>query len=51
MPIWLRRFHIQTINQYFKDIEKENEKYKSDDRSNKIIKPDIDPSSTYNFKR
>ena len=35
MPIWLRRYHIQQLNQYFKDQEKEREKYTKDDTTSK----------------
>jgi hypothetical protein len=52
MPIWLRRYHIQQLNQYFKDQEKEREKYTKDDTtSKKVMGPNINPSSVYNFKK
>ena len=52
MPIWLRRYHIQQINQFFKDKEADLEKHKKDDTSsNKVMKPNIHPSSTFNFKK
>tara|TARA_R110001583_G_scaffold190408_1_gene354634 strand:+ start:917 stop:1075 length:159 start_codon:yes stop_codon:yes gene_type:complete len=52
MPIWMRRFHIQSIN---KHLEKENEEIRKaqgneqlgDDK--KILGPNVNPSSTYNF--
>mgnify|MGYP003682853451 FL=1 len=52
MPIWMRRFHIQSIN---KHLEKENEQIRKaqgneqlgDDK--KILGPNVNPSSTYNF--
>jgi len=52
MPIWLRKFNIQQINEYTK---KQNEEIKkSQGQSNigddKVLKPGgINPSSTYNF--
>jgi len=52
MPIWLRRYHIQQINQYFKDQEKESKKHTQDDTSSKkVMGPNINPSSVYNFKK
>jgi hypothetical protein len=51
MPIWLRKFHIQKINDFNK---KQNEEIKNIEKGtnsnpNKITKPNINPSSTYNF--
>ena len=52
MPIWMRRYHIQSINKF---LEKQNEEIRKqqgneqmgDDK--KIHGPNISPSSTYNF--
>ena len=53
MPIWMRKFHIQKINEFNKKQEEELEKRKgkSNMGDNKISKPNIKPSSTYNFKK
>ena len=51
MPIWLRRFHISRINDYVKkrneEIEKNNKGQTTD--SKQISRPNVNPSSTYNF--
>jgi hypothetical protein len=52
MPTWLRRFHIQKINE---QIEKENEEMRKaqgneqmgDDK--KVQGPNISPNNVYNF--
>ena len=54
MPIWMRRFHIQKINEY---ITKKNEAMEGaqgrsnmgDDNSPKG--PNVNPSATFNFKK
>ena len=53
MPIWMRKFHIQKINELNKNQEEELEKRKgkSNVGDNKISKPNIKPSSTYNFNK
>ena len=53
MPIWLRRFHIQKINEHNKKQEEEYKKQegKSNMGDGKIQKPNINPSSTYNFNK
>ena len=54
MPIWLRRFHIQKINEHNKEENERMEKAKKGsplDKNNKIHGPNINPSSTYNFKK
>ena len=53
MPIWMRKFHIQKINEFNKKQEEELEKRKgkSNVGDNKISKPNIKPSSTYNFSK
>ena len=51
MPIWMRRFHIQKINEYNEKQQKELKKQqgKSDMGDGKLSRPNINPSSTYNF--
>ena len=50
MPIWMRKFHIQKINEYNKKQNEEIEKAKGNSSpSNKPTGPNISPSSTYNF--
>ena len=50
MPTWLRRFHIQKINEWNKKQNEEIEKSKGKSSpSNKPVGPNIPPSSTYNF--
>jgi len=51
MPIWLRRFHISRINEYIKKRNEETEKINGNQTptSNKVSRPNINPSSTYNF--
>ena len=53
MPIWMRRFHIQKISEFNKKQEEElkKRKRKSNVGDNKISKPNIKPSSTYNFNK
>ena len=54
MPTWLRRFHIQKINEYVKETNEKTEQAnkKSNPNLNKSIqRPNINPSSTYNFKK
>ena len=52
MPIWLRRFHIQSISEYNKDQNEKVEKAKKGNQSSKTpLGPNINPSSTYNFKK
>tara|TARA_Y100001972_G_C7559027_1_gene280843 strand:+ start:305 stop:511 length:207 start_codon:yes stop_codon:yes gene_type:complete len=53
MPIWMRKFHIQKINEFNKKQEEELEKKlkKTNIDNNKISKPNIKPSSTYNFNK
>ena len=47
----MRRFHIQKINEFYKNQKEELEKQKgkSNMGDGKISKPNISPSSTYNF--
>ena len=55
MPVWLRQFHIQKINEHNQKqnelIEEQRRKIngKQSGPSSKISRPNIDPSSTYNF--
>ena len=53
MPIWMRKFHIQKINEFNKKQEEElkKQKGKSNIGNDKILKPNIKPSSTYNFNK
>ena len=51
MPVWMRSFHMNRINDF---VKKQNEEInKNQGRSNigdnKIQSPNINPSSTYNF--
>ena len=51
MPTWLRLFHINKINEF---LEKQNDQLKQsqgkeDIGDSKIHRPNISPSSTYNF--
>ena len=51
MPIWMRRYHINKINEYNLKQEEELKKLKGESTppSNKPTGPNISPSSTYNF--
>ena len=51
MPIWMRRYHIEKINEHHKkeDEEREKQRRKNSPPSNKVAGPNINPSSTYNF--
>ena len=54
MPTWLRKFHLKKIQQYFNKQEEEYEKLKNKDKvplSKTVSGPNINPSSTYNFKK
>ena len=53
MPTWLRRFHIQKINEHVKKQNKEMEDAQQgkSNSSNVARGPNITPSSTYNFKK
>ena len=52
MPVWLRQFHIQKINEH---NQKQNDRYEDRTKqikggsNNNISRPNINPSSTYNF--
>jgi|TARA_Y100000385_G_C12590283_1_gene424392 hypothetical protein len=51
MPIWMRRFHIQKINEHNKKQQEliEKQQGKSNVGDGKVKGPNITPSSTYNF--
>ena len=53
MPIWLRRFHTQKISEYNKKQNEEMQKAKKGTNPNQpsIQRPNITPSSIYNFKK
>jgi|TARA_B100001094_G_scaffold25060_1_gene20981 hypothetical protein len=53
MPIWMRLFHTQKINEWNKKEHKKMEEAKNGktSNSNKVQGPNINPSSTYNFKK
>ena len=53
MPTWLRRFHIQKINEHVKKENHEMEKSRKgkSNPSDVARGPSITPSSTYNFKK
>ena len=50
MPIWMRRYHIEKINEFHKKQEEEHKKNNPAPSSNKkVVGPNVNPSSTYNF--
>jgi hypothetical protein len=53
MPIWLRTFHSQKISDFNKKQNDENEKAqkRASSNSNQVQRPNINPSSVYNFKK
>tara|TARA_R110000851_G_scaffold206936_1_gene358940 strand:- start:380 stop:598 length:219 start_codon:yes stop_codon:yes gene_type:complete len=53
MPTWLRRFHIQKINEYNKQQNDEREMAQKGNSPspNETRGPNVSPSSTYNFKK
>ena len=56
MPTWLRRFHIQKINEHVERENKETKKARGEsDMGDDMVKgPNINPkdiSSTFNFKK
>lgn len=50
----MRQFHLKKINQFLKEQAeaetKANEQHKAS-QSDKIVGPNVSPSSTYNFKK
>ena len=55
MPVWMRKFHLKTINKFLKDQHEQqksyNEKVSNPQSKSKIQGPNIKPSSIYNFKK
>ena len=52
MPIWMRRFHIQKINELNQKKQEAREKQiKQQSNTDSIARPNIKPSSVYNFKK
>ena len=53
MPTWLRIFHIKKINEFNEKQQDEIDKAKGNSKmgDKKIHRPNISPSSTYNFKK
>ena len=52
IPIWLRRFHIHAISEYNKEQNKKVEDAKKSNQTTPTpAKPNINPSSIYNFKK
>ena len=51
MPVWMRSFHIQRINEFRKKEEEEYKKARGQQNigDDKIHQPNINPSSTFNF--
>ena len=53
MPIWMRLFHIQKISDFNTKQQKKMEESKGQSNigDDKISRPDINPSSTYNINK
>ena len=53
MPVWLRKFHTQKISEYNKKQNEEMKKAKkgANPNENTIQRPNIYPSSVYNFRK
>ena len=51
MPIWMRKYHIQKINEFNKKQKEEIDKSTKGQAtpSNRPMGPNISPSSTFNF--
>ena len=52
MPVWMRTFHIDRINQHNKKQQEEIEKQRGQSElheNKRIQRPNISPSSTFNF--
>ena len=52
MPVWMRTFHIDRINKHNQKQQEEIDKQRGTselDEDKKIHRPNIKPSSTYNF--
>lgn len=51
MPIWLRRFNINKINKFLEKQKQAMEGQSAPDPEKIKRGPNIQPSSTYNFKK
>ena len=53
MPVWMRRFHIGKINEFNKKqkVEMDKQQGQSNIGDNKVSRPNISPSSTYNISK
>tara|TARA_R110002012_G_C11529120_1_gene600297 strand:+ start:723 stop:929 length:207 start_codon:yes stop_codon:yes gene_type:complete len=53
MPIWMRMFHIGKINEFNKKQKAEMDKQKGQSNvgDGQLSRPNINPSSTYNFNK
>ena len=53
MPTWMRRFHIQKINEHVKKENDEMDKaHNGQSKPSDVARgPNITPSSNYNFKK
>ena len=53
MPIWLRRFHSRKISEHNKKQNEELAKRSKGQtaKNSQVLGPNINPSSTFNFKK
>ena len=54
MPIWMRKYHLKKINKFLKDQAEQQQKHNDQHRQNSnkgVMGPNVNPSSTYNFKK
>jgi hypothetical protein len=53
MPIWMRMFHIASLNKYHQEQEAEYKKLQGESNigDGQIQRPNVSPSSTYNFSK
>ena len=52
MPIWMRRFHVQKISEFNRKQQEAREKQtRQQSNTDSIARPNIKPSSVYNFKK
>ncbi len=52
MPVWLRKFHIQKINEHIEHQNEEQRKAQGNEQmgdDKKIHGPNINPNNVYNF--
>jgi hypothetical protein len=51
MPIWMRNFHINRISEHIKEQNDQQAKAegKSQMGDGEILRPNVTPSSTYNY--